>query len=76
MLGYGTSQKGYLLYDIEQMKVVHSRDVFDETSMPGIQKDEGTTVKYVELDIEDIPTSEPTDDVHVPDDTTVQQEIE
>ena len=27
MLGYGTSQKGYRLYDIEQMKVVHSRDV-------------------------------------------------
>ena len=81
MLGYGTSQKGYRLYDIEQMKVVHSRDVvFDETSMPGIQKEEGTTVKYVELDIEEesdaneILTSEPTDDVHVPDDTTVQQE--
>ena len=39
MLGYGTSQKGYRLYDVEEMKVVHSRDVvFDETSMPGIQK--------------------------------------
>ena len=42
MLGYDTSQKGYQLYDIEQMKIVHSRDVvFDETSMPGIQKEEG-----------------------------------
>ena len=78
MLGYGTSQKGYRLYDIEQMKVVHSRDVvFDKTSMPGIQE-EGTTVKYVELEIEEesdakeTPTSEPTDSV--PDDTTVQEE--
>ena len=78
MLGYGTSQKGYRLYDIEQMKVMHSRDVvLDETFMPGIQK-EGTTVKYVELEIEEesdakgTPTSEPTDGV--PDDTTVQEE--
>ena len=50
LLGYGTSQKGYRLYDVERMKVVHSRDVvFDETSTPGIQKE--TTVKYVELEI-------------------------
>ena len=44
--------------------------------MLGIQKEVGTTVRYVELEIEEesdtneIPTSEPTDDV--PDDTTVQ----
>ena len=32
------------------MKVIHSRDdVFDETSMPGIQKE--SVVKYVELEI-------------------------
>ena len=42
-MGYGTSQKGYRLYDVECMKIVHSRDVvFDETSIPGIQKE--TTV--------------------------------
>ena len=75
MLGYGTSHKGYQLYNNEQMKVVQSRDI--ETSMPGI-KEESTTIRYVELEIEeesdanDIPTSEPTD--NVPDDTTVQQE--
>ena len=37
LLGYGTNQKGYWLYDIEHMKVIHSRDVvFDEIFMPGI----------------------------------------
>ena len=40
--------------DIEHMKVMHSRDVvFNETSMPGIHQ-EGTTVKYVELEIEEV----------------------
>ena len=40
LLGYGTSQKGYCLYNIECMKVVHSRDVvFDEISTPRIWKD-------------------------------------
>ena len=38
------------------MKVVNSRDVFNETSMPGIHKD--TTVKYVELEIEEEPDAE------------------
>ena len=39
LLGYGANQKGYRLYDIEHMKVIHSRDViFDENSIPGIQK--------------------------------------
>jgi len=51
MLGYGSTQKGYRLYDVERMKVVHSRDVvFDETSTPGLQKE--TTVKYVELEVD------------------------
>ena len=50
LLGYGTNQKGYRLYDIERMKVSHTRDVvFDETSMPGIQKE--SAVNYVELEI-------------------------
>ena len=50
LLGYGANQKGYRLYDVESMKVIHSRDVvFDETSMPGIQKE--SVVKYVELEI-------------------------
>ena len=50
LLSYAANQKGYRLYDIERMKVIHSRDVvFDETSMPGIQKE--SVVKYVELEI-------------------------
>ena len=54
LLGYGTTQNGYRLYDLEHMKVIHSRDVvFDETSMPGIQKETG--VKYVELEIDEVP---------------------
>ena len=37
MLGYGAIQKGYWLYDLERMKVIHSRDVvFNEESTPGI----------------------------------------
>ena len=52
LLGYGANQKGYRLHDLERMKVIHSRDVvFDETSMPGTQKE--TTVKYVELEIDE-----------------------
>ena len=40
MLGYGTTQKGYRLYDLECMKVIHNRDViFNEKSTPGIQKE-------------------------------------
>ena len=52
LLGYGVNQKGYHLSDIEHMKVIHSRDVvFDETSMPGIQKE--SVVKYVEPEIKE-----------------------
>ena len=39
-IGYGASQKGCHVYDIEHMKVNHSTDVvFNETFMPGIQKE-------------------------------------
>lgn len=34
------------------MKVIHRRDVFDETSMPGIEEH---TTKYVQLEIEEEP---------------------
>jgi len=68
LLGYGTNQKGYRLYDPRRMKVIHSRDVvFDETSMPGIQKEEETTVKYVELEIEEEPVIEETATSNPPD---------
>ena len=47
-----TTQKGYHLYDLARMKVIHSRDVvFDEDSMPGIQKDSPS--KCVELKVDD-----------------------
>ena len=49
LLGYGANQKGNRLYDIEYMKVFSRDVVFDETSMPGIQKD--SVVKDVELEI-------------------------
>ena len=40
LLGYGTAQKGYCLYDLTRMKFIHSRDVvFDDKSMLGIQKE-------------------------------------
>ena len=67
LLGYGTNQKGYRLYDLGRMKVIHSRDVIlDETSMPGIQKEE-TTVKYVELEVEEEPVIEETVTPNPPD---------
>ena len=51
MLGYGSTQKGYHLYDVERMKVMHSRDiVFYETSTPSFQKE--THTKYVELEVD------------------------
>ena len=66
LLGYGTSQKGYRLYDVEHMKVVHSRDViFDETSTPGIRKE--TIVKYVELEVNEEPYVECTTTPNSPD---------
>ena len=54
LLGYGTDQKGYRLYNFGQMKVIHSRDVvFDEESMPGIPKEDEPFSKYVELEFEE-----------------------
>ena len=59
LLGYGTNQNGYRLYDFKCMKVIHSRDVvLDEASMPGILKEKETAVKYVELEIEVEPIEE------------------
>lgn len=46
LLDYGTNQKGYCLYNLGWMKVIHSRGlIFNETSMPGIQKEEKPTVE-------------------------------
>ena len=80
LLGYGTNQKGYRLYDLERMKVIHSRDVvFDEASMPGIEKEKETMIKYVELEIEQEPvvketvTPNPPDDV--PEEVPVDEQL-
>ena len=52
LLGYGTAQKGYRLYDLTHMKVIHSRDVVsNEESMPGIQKESPSIC--VELKVSD-----------------------
>ena len=57
MLGYGAIQKGYRLYDLERMKVIHNRDViFNEDSMPGVQKE--STYEYVELEVNNEPVTE------------------
>ena len=59
LLGYGTNQKDYRLYDVERKKIVHSRDViFDETSLPGIEEE--TTIKYVKLEVSEEPIVEST----------------
>ena len=59
MLGYGTTQKGYRLYDLERMKVIHNRDViYNEKSTPGIQKE--SPCEYVELKVDDEPNIEHT----------------
>ena len=81
LLGYGANRKGYRLYDLECMKVVHSRDVvFNEASMPGIQKEENEiTVKYVELEIEEEPvikeTTTPNPPDSVPEESTASNHI-
>ena len=50
LLGYGAVQKGYRLYDLKREKIIHSRDViFNESSMPGIQKEK--VDKYVKLEV-------------------------
>ena len=49
LLGYGTNQKGQHLYDVKHKKIVHNGDVvFDDTSLPGIEKEKA--IKYVELE--------------------------
>ena len=78
LLGYGTNQKGYCLYDLECMKVIHNRDVvFDETSMPGIQKE--ATVKYVEFEIDEESNVEhvtPRTSDSAPDMTTADEQLD
>ena len=40
------SHKGYHLYDPNRKKVIHSRDVvFNETSVPGVQKEHKEHIK-------------------------------
>lgn len=75
LLGYGSQQKGYRLYDVQRLKIVHSRDVvFDETSMGGSQLQDGPSSKCVELEIEKEPGCEqediPNPENSEPDDTT------
>ena len=76
MLGYGASQKGYRLYDIERMKVIHSRDVvFDETTVSGIEKEKEDVPKYIELEIEGEPAAEvPTSLGGASEETTVHEQ--
>ena len=38
-LGYGTVTKGYRLYDVNRSKVLYSRDVVFDESMPGVEKE-------------------------------------
>ena len=53
MLGCGTTQKGYRLYDLERLKVIHRDVVFNEDSTPGIQKE--SPCEYVELKVDNEP---------------------
>lgn len=70
LLGYGTVQKGHRLFDLNQKKVIHSRDVmFDETSMPGIKTEMSSSSEYVELKVEEEPSVKQTEITHIPDDT-------
>ena len=62
LLGYGSNQIGYRLYDLDCKKVVHSRDVtFDEASTPGVEKEVAST--YVELEINEESTTRDSDDL-------------
>ena len=60
LLGYREQRKGYRLFDLNSAKVFHSRDVvFDEASMPGIQKEQGDSEEnYVELKVDGEPITE------------------
>lgn len=47
LLSYGSEQKGYCLYNVQWLKIIHSRDVmFDVTSMGGTQLQMGPSPKY------------------------------
>ena len=60
MLGYGTQQKGYRLYDLQWSRVIHSRDVvFDETSMAGTQMQVEPPETYAELKVEEESSAKP-----------------
>ena len=61
LLGYSEHQKGYRLYDLGREKVFSSRDVvFNEASVPGIEKEQkGSGEKYVELEIEEPVAEDP-----------------
>ena len=74
LLGYGTDQKGYSLCDLQRMKVIHSRDVvFDETSMPGIQKERETSANRLNLEVEEEPAEELLTPESVPEETPVHE---
>lgn len=54
MVGYGSNQKGYRLYDLNNLRFIHSRDVvFDEENLPGIQREKESSSVPVELEVED-----------------------
>ena len=74
LLGYGTDQKGYRL---QRMRIIHSRDVvFDETSMPGIQKERETSANRLNLEVEEEPAEELLTPESVPEETPVHENEE
>ena len=76
MLGYSDNHKGYRLYDIEHKRVIHSRDVlFNEMIMPGIQLEEDTPVKCVELEIQEEPATAEETNASNPLDNSAEQPI-
>ena len=59
LLGYSEHQKGYRLYDLGREKVF-SIVVFNEASVPGIEKEQkGSGEKYMELEIEEPVAEDP-----------------
>ena len=52
-LGYGTSVKGYRLYDLKSKKIFYSRDViFDESKFKSSRKDPGKVEEITEIEEE------------------------
>lgn len=75
MLGYVTNQKGYCLYDLDRCRVFRSRDVFDETCLPVIQKEKQSSPTYVELKTENEPIiQEPVDSNRTAEEGTADDE--